>query len=67
MFEIGPVFRAENSHTAYHATEFTSIDAEISWINSHHDVMDMEEAVCKHILKTLKSQINDEYQAIFKK
>ncbi len=67
VFEIGPVFRAENSHTAYHATEFTSIDAEISWIKSHHDVMDMEEAVCKHILKTLKSQINDEYQAIFKK
>jgi aspartyl-tRNA synthetase len=43
VFEIGPVFRAENSHTSYHATEFTSIDAEISWINSYHELMDIEE------------------------
>ncbi len=67
VFEIGPVFRAENSHTAYHATEFTSIDCEISWIDSHHDVMDMEEEVSKHVLKRLAETIGDEYQALFKK
>lgn len=67
VFEIGPVFRAENSHTAYHATEFTSIDAEISWINSHHDVMDMEEALCKHVLKRLKETIGEEFAAMYKK
>ena len=40
VFEIAPAFRAENSHTSYHATEIQMIDAEISWITSCSDVMD---------------------------
>jgi len=67
VFEIAPVFRAENSHTAYHATEFTSVDCEISWIKSHHDVMDVEEAFCKRMLLKLKTEINDEYKRLFKR
>lgn len=43
VFEIGPVFRAEPSMTPRHNTEFTSVDVEISWIDSHHDVMAFEE------------------------
>lgn len=43
VFEIGPAFRADPSFTSRHATEFTSIDAEISWIDSHEDVMAMHE------------------------
>ena len=45
VFEIAPAFRADPSFTARHATEFTSVDAEMSWITSHHDVMDMQEQV----------------------
>jgi nondiscriminating aspartyl-tRNA synthetase len=45
VFEIAPAFRADPSFTARHATEFTSVDAEMSWITSHHDVMDMHEQV----------------------
>lgn len=45
VFEIAPAFRADPSFTARHATEFTSVDAEMSWISSHHDVMDMHEQV----------------------
>jgi len=65
VFEIAPAFRAENSHTAYHATEFTSIDCEISWIDSHHDVMDMEEAVCNAVMKKLKVEIGAEFKQLF--
>lgn len=67
VFEIAPVFRAENSHTAYHATEFTSVDCEMSWISSHHEVMDLEEAVMVNVMKTLKAEIGDAYTKIFKK
>ena len=35
VFEIGPVFRANPSFTSRHDTEFTSVDVEISWIDSH--------------------------------
>lgn len=45
VFEIAPAFRADPSFTARHATEFTSVDAEMSWVNSHHDVMAMHEQV----------------------
>lgn len=67
VFEIAPAFRAENSHTAFHATEFTSVDCEISWIESHHDVMDMEEAVCRRVMTKLNQLIGAEYQELYKK
>jgi aspartyl-tRNA synthetase len=65
VFEIAPAFRAENSHTAFHATEFTSVDCEISWIDSHHDVMDVEEAMLKAVLKKLSVDINVDYKRLF--
>ena len=43
VFEIGPVFRANPSFTSRHDTEFTSVDVELSWIESHEDVMAFEE------------------------
>ncbi len=43
VFITGPVFRAEESFTTRHMTEFTGWDFEMSYINSHHDLMDMEE------------------------
>lgn len=39
VFEIGPIFRADPSFTSRHMTEFTGIDMEMSWIDSHEDVM----------------------------
>jgi aspartyl/asparaginyl-tRNA synthetase len=43
VFEIGPAFRAEPSFTSRHETEFTSIDMEVAWTASHHDLMALEE------------------------
>jgi len=45
IFMVGPVFRAEASFTTRHMTEFTGWDAELSYIDSHHDIMDMKEAL----------------------
>ena len=56
VFEIGPVFRANPSFTSRHDTEFTSIDAEVSWIDSHHDVMDAEEALLRHTLQGVQER-----------
>jgi aspartyl-tRNA synthetase len=39
VFMVGPVFRAEPSYTTRHMTEFTGWDFEISYIDSHLDVM----------------------------
>lgn len=48
VFEIGPAFRAENSHTSYHATEINMADIEMSWITSFEEVMDFEENWLKY-------------------
>ena len=56
VFEIGPVFRAEPSFTSRHATEFTSVDVEISWIESHDDVMKFEERWLQYVLQSLKDK-----------
>jgi len=50
VFEVGPVFRAEPSLTSRHATEFTSVDVELGWIDGVEDVMDFEERMLVHVL-----------------
>lgn len=54
VFMVGPVFRAEMSFTTRHMTEFTGWDFEVAYINSHHDVMDREEAMLKAGFANLK-------------
>ena len=39
VFEIGPVFRAENSFTHRHLTEFTGLDLEMTFDEHYHEVM----------------------------
>src|SRR3989344_6963407 len=43
VFMVGPIFRAELSFTTRHLTEFTGWDFEVAYVESHHDLMDMEE------------------------
>jgi aspartyl-tRNA synthetase len=49
VFEIGPYFRAENSHTVRHLTEFTSVDIEAAFLD-YEDVMDIVERVVKNVV-----------------
>ncbi|MCS6893313.1 MAG: aspartate--tRNA(Asn) ligase [Deltaproteobacteria bacterium] len=59
VFEIGPVFRANPSFTSRHDTEFTSIDCEIAWIESHEDIMAFEEQMLAVILASVKNKYGD--------
>ena len=63
IFEVAPVFRAENSNTNRHATEFTSFDVEFSFIDSYNDVMDLEEEMITNALK----RVHDVYGEQIKK
>jgi aspartyl-tRNA synthetase len=45
VFIMGPVFRAEESFTTRHLTEFTGWDFEFAYIENHHDLMDFEEGL----------------------
>ena len=57
VFCAGPVFRAEPSFTARHMTEFTGWDFELSFIDSHFDVMSEEENLIVSGYKQLKNTV----------
>jgi aspartyl/asparaginyl-tRNA synthetase len=65
IFEIGPAFRADPSFTSRHATEFTSVDAEISWIDSHEDVMRMHEELLTVGISAVKAKYGAEIEELF--
>ena len=65
IFEIGPAFRADPSFTSRHATEFTSIDSEISWIDSHEDVMKLHEELLVAGFTAVREKHGAEIEALF--
>ncbi len=65
VLEVGPYFRAEQSFTARHATEFMGLDIEMSYINSHHDVMDIQEGMLCYMLKQVKEQYGEQIKEVF--
>lgn len=65
IFEIGPVFRANPSFTARHETEFISVDAEISWINSHEDVMKLEEEWIAYFMAKAQEKLGEKVSALY--
>jgi nondiscriminating aspartyl-tRNA synthetase len=65
VFEVGPVFRANPSFTSRHDTEFTSVDVEIAWIDSHEDVIAFEEAWLAHVLAVVAAAHGDAIRETF--
>ncbi|MBQ7579560.1 MAG: aspartate--tRNA(Asn) ligase [Clostridia bacterium] len=65
IFEIAPCFRAEKSHTKKHATEFTSFDVEMSYIDSFEDVMNLEAEMLAYGLKETKEKFGEKVKEVF--
>ncbi len=65
IFEVAPAFRAENSNTNRHTTEFTSFDLEFAYIDSFQDVMDMEERLIIAGLENVKNKYAEEIKEVF--
>ncbi|MFB0501993.1 MAG: aspartate--tRNA(Asn) ligase [Candidatus Bathyarchaeia archaeon] len=53
VFEIGSFFRAEESHTRRHLSEFVSVDIEQGFANAD-DVMRVLEEMVRHVCKAVK-------------
>ena len=65
IFEVGPAFRADHSFTSRHATEFTSVDTEMSWIDSHEDIMEFHEELMVAGLTAVKEKHGEEISKLF--
>lgn len=60
VFEIGPVFRAENSNTHRHLCEFTGLDLEMTFKEHYSEVLDVLDELFKFIFKGLSERCKKE-------
>lgn len=65
VFEIAPAFRAENSNSYRHTTDFTSFDIEISYLNNLEELMDFEENLFIAGLTAVKEKHEKEIKELF--
>jgi aspartyl-tRNA synthetase len=65
VFEVGPVFRADPSFTSRHMTEFTGLDMEMSWIETHEDVLAFTERWMQYSYQQVKEQYDDQIKEVF--
>jgi nondiscriminating aspartyl-tRNA synthetase len=63
VFEVGPFFRAEMSHTRRHLSEFVSVDIEQAFASAE-DVMRLLEQVIQHTCKVVKEKCSKELAAL---
>uniref|UniRef100_A0A060T5K8 Aspartate--tRNA ligase, cytoplasmic n=1 Tax=Blastobotrys adeninivorans TaxID=409370 RepID=A0A060T5K8_BLAAD len=66
VFEIGPVFRAENSNTHRHMTEFIGLDLEMAFEEHYDEVVDVLAELFMFIFSQLKERYGKEIALIRK-
>lgn len=65
VFEVAPAFRADKSFTTRHATEFTSYDGEMAYIESFEEVMAELEQLVAYMLTSIKKACGKEIEKYF--
>ncbi len=65
VLEVGPVFRNESGVTPRHATEFTIAHFELSWIDSHEELMQFEQELLRHALGVVRDAHGEEIAEVF--
>jgi nondiscriminating aspartyl-tRNA synthetase len=59
VYEVGPVFRAEEHDTARHLNEYISLDMEMGFIENHFTIM----AVLRDVLASILDTLHEQYEA----
>lgn len=63
VYEIAPFFRAEESHTTRHISEFISVDVEEAFVDAT-DVMRLLEDMLLHVFRVVKNECKDELKTL---
>ncbi|KAK0707969.1 hypothetical protein B0H67DRAFT_325358 [Lasiosphaeris hirsuta] len=64
VFEIGPVFRAEDSNTHRHLTEYTGMDLEMAISRDYHEAMEIIDNLMKSIFQGVYARFRKEIDII---
>lgn len=63
-FEINPTYRAEQSYTTRHMTEFMHIDVEMGFIESYHELAHIADGLLQHASKRVWERCEKELVAL---
>jgi len=66
VFEIGPVFRAEDSNTNRHLCEFTGLDMEMTIKEHYFEVLDLLADLLAYIFLGLQNEYKTELEVVKK-
>jgi aspartyl/asparaginyl-tRNA synthetase len=64
VFEIGPVFRAEDSNTNRHLCEFTGLDMEMQFKEHYFEVLDVLADMFVFIFAGLEERFSKELKVV---
>ncbi|MEX2541639.1 MAG: aspartate--tRNA(Asn) ligase [Trueperaceae bacterium] len=56
VYEVAPVYRAEQSHTTRHLSEYLSLDVEFGFIEDDRDVMALQEEAIKAMMDAVRER-----------
>lgn len=66
IFEMGPSWRAEKSHTIRHMSEHRTVAAEMAFIEDEHDIMHLEEGMVVYALEKIKKECGEQLDVLGK-
>jgi aspartyl/asparaginyl-tRNA synthetase len=66
VYEIGSVFRAEDSNTHRHLTEFTGLDLEMTIEEHYHEVLELLDGLFLNIFRGLREKYKKEIETVGK-
>lgn len=61
VFEVAPVYRAEEHNTSRHLNEYLSLDLEMGFIRDEDDIMTMENRLLRHMFSYLAETCPSEF------
>ncbi|KAG5868850.1 hypothetical protein JTB14_031090 [Gonioctena quinquepunctata] len=60
VYSLGPTFRAENSRSRLHLTEFYMLEAEVAFLEKVEDLMTIIEKLMKNVTKTIMDKCEED-------
>jgi nondiscriminating aspartyl-tRNA synthetase len=64
VFEIAPVYRAEEHNTSRHLNEYLSLDVEMGFIDSEEELMELETCLLRHMFTKVGAQCAAELELL---
>ncbi|GEM85633.1 aspartate--tRNA(Asn) ligase [Meiothermus granaticius] len=64
VYEVAPVFRAEQHATSRHLNEYLSLDVEMGFIRDENEVMDLEENLLRAMLEEARRSVSSELELL---